>query len=109
MGASGRAIEVPKVAVPDVYCFCRRMYYCVPGLSGGGIKSAAERYSECEVSVGVTCFEHCLPFCPCKGAWLGLDRPVEDGGSSAKFVGIAVFGGDLLAVRGSYVGEEEYL
>ena len=56
MGASGRAIEVPKVVVPDVYCFCRRMYDCVPGLSGGGIKSAAERYSECEVSVGVTCF-----------------------------------------------------
>ena len=48
----------------------RRMYYCVPGLSGGGIEPAAERGSECEVSVGMAFFEHCLPFGPCKGAWL---------------------------------------
>ena len=59
--------------------------------------------------MGVTFFEHCSPFSPCKGAWFGLDRPVEDGDSSAKFVGIAVFGRDLLAIRGDYVGEEEYL
>ena len=94
---------MPKVVVLDVYSFCRRMDYCVPGLSGGGVKPAAERCSECEVSVGMTLFEHCSPFCPCKGAWLGLDRPVEDGGSSAEFVGVAVFGGDLLAVGGGYV------
>jgi hypothetical protein len=81
----------------------------VPVLSGGGVEPATERGSECEVSVGVTCFEHCSPFGPCKGAWLGLDRPVEDGGSSAKFVGIAVFSGDLLAGGGVDVGEEEYL
>lgn len=59
--------------------------------------------------MSVTCFEHCSPFSPCEGAWLGLVRPVEDGGSSAKFVGVAVFSGDLLAVGGSDVGEEEYL
>ena len=100
---------MPKVVVLDVYSICRRIYYCVPGLSGAGVEPAAERGSECEVSVGVTFFEHFSPFGPCKGAWLGLDRPVEDGGSSAKFVGVAVFGGDLLAVRGGYVGEEEHL
>ena len=81
----------------------------MPILSGSGIEPASERGSECEVSVGVTCFEHCSPFGPCKGAWLGLDRPVEDEGSLAKFVGIAVFSGDLLAVRGGYVGEEKHL
>jgi hypothetical protein len=63
-----RAVEVPKVVMFDVYSFCRRMYYCVPGLSGGGIEPAAERGSECEVSVGMAFFEHCLPFGPCKGA-----------------------------------------
>ena len=73
---------------------------CLPGLSGGDVKPAAERCSECEVFVGMTLFEHCSPFCPCKGAWLGLDGPVEDGGSLAKSVGIAVFSGDLLAVGG---------
>jgi len=72
----------------------------VPVLSGGGVEPAAERGSECEVSMDMTFFEHCSPFCPCKGAWLGLDGPVEDGGSLAKFVGIAVFSGDLLAVGG---------
>ena len=81
----------------------------MPGLSGCGVEPAAERYSECEVSVGMILFEHYAPFCPCKITWLGLDRPVEDGGSSAKFVGVAVFGGDLLAVGGGYIGEEEYL
>ena len=59
--------------------------------------------------MGVTCIEHCSPFSRCKGACLGLIRPVEDGGSLAKFVGVAVFSGDLLAVGGSDVGEEEYL
>ena len=77
----------------------------MPVLSGSGIEPAAERGSECEVSVGVTCFEHCSPFSQSKGAWLGLYRPVDDGGSSAKFVRVAVFSGDLLAVRGGDVGE----
>ena len=81
----------------------------MPVLSGSGIEPAAERGSEFEVSVGVTCFEHFSPFGLCKGSWLSLDRPVEDGGSSAKFVGMAVFSGDLLAVGGGDVGEEEYL
>ena len=82
---------------------------CMPGLSGGGIEPAAKRCSECEVSVGMTFFEHCSSFGPCKGAWLGLNWPVEDGASLAKFVRIAVFGGDLLAVRGGHVREEKYL
>ena len=82
----------------------------MPVLSGSGIEPAAERGSECEVSVGVTCFEHCSPFSPCKGARLGLYRPVHDGGSSAKFVGMAVFSRDLLcAVGGGDVREEKYL
>ena len=80
----------------------------MPVLRGSGIEPTAERGSECEVSVDVTCFEHCSPFSPCKGAWLGLDRPVEDGGSLAKFVVVAVFSGDLLAVGGGDVGEEKY-
>ena len=54
----------------------------MPVLSGSGVEPAAERSSEFEVSIGVTCFKYCSPFSPCKGAWLGLDRPVEDGGSS---------------------------
>jgi hypothetical protein len=82
----------------------------VPVLSGSGIKPAAEGSSECEVSVGVTCFEHCSPFSPCnKGAWFGLDRPVDDGVSSAKFVGMVVFSGDPLPVGGGDVGEKKYL
>ena len=81
----------------------------MPVLSGSGIEPAAERGSEFEVSVGVTCFEHRSRFSPCKGARLGLYRPVDDGGSSAKFVGVAVFSGDLLAVGGGDVGEEKYL
>ena len=81
----------------------------MPVLSGGGVEPAAERGSECEVSVGVTFFEHFSPFGPCKGAWLGLDRPVEDGGSSAKFVEMVVLSGDLLAVGGGDVGEGKYL
>jgi hypothetical protein len=71
---------------------------CLPGLSGGDVKPAAERCSECEVFVGMTLFEHCSPFCPCKGAWLCLDRPANVEGSSAEFVGVMVLGGDLLAV-----------
>ena len=72
----------------------------MPVLSGSGIEPAAERGSE---------FEHCSPFSPCKGAWFGLDRPVDDGGSSAKFVGKAILSGDLLPVGGGNVEEEKYL
>ena len=57
----------------------------------------------------VTCFEHCAPFSPCSVAWVRLDRPVEVGGSLATSVGETVFNGDLLSVRGCYVGEEKDL
>jgi hypothetical protein len=81
----------------------------VPVLSGSSIEPVAERGSECEVSVGVAYFEHCSPFSRCKGARRGLYMPVHGGGLLAKFVGVAVFSGDLLAVGGGDVGEEKYL
>jgi len=50
----------------DVDSVGGRMHNCEPGLGGGfGIEPAAERVAELEVAVGVTCFEHCAPFCPC--------------------------------------------
>ena len=73
----------------------------MPVLRLSGIEPAAERGSKCEDSVGVTCFEHCSPFSPCKGAWLSLDRPVEDMEVRRR---MAVFSGDLLAVGGGDVG-----
>ena len=65
--------------------------------------------AEFGIAVRVTCFENCAPFSPCSVAWFRLDWSVEGGGSLAKSVGVTVFVGDLLSVRGCYVGEEIFL